>query len=80
MSTEQEHLYDIEAARQRLGGVSQWAVVKWLSQGRLERTKVGRRTMISERAIQAFLLECAMRGSKGRTTTSGEPAGTAREL
>ena len=72
MGHENERLYDIEAARQRLGGVSQWAVMKWLSQGRLERTKVGRRTMISERAIQAFLLNCATRGATNASNTASE--------
>lgn len=36
-----------EAAR-RLGGISKWTVHAWLSQGRLQRTKVGGRTMIRE--------------------------------
>ena len=36
-----------EAAR-RLGGISKWTVHAWLSQGRLQRTKAGGRTMIRE--------------------------------
>ena len=31
----------------RLGGISPCTVYSWLSQGRIERTKVGRRTMIA---------------------------------
>ena len=40
-----------------LGGVSIWTVRKWVSQGLLRRTKVGRRTMIRESEIQRFIDE-----------------------
>ena len=36
-----------EAARQ-LGGVSKWTIHTWLSKGKLQRTKVGHRTMIRD--------------------------------
>jgi len=32
----------------RLGGISKWTIYAWLSQGKLQRTKVGGRTMIRE--------------------------------
>jgi excisionase family DNA binding protein len=41
-------LFSVEEAARRLGGISKWTVHAWLSQGRLQRTKVGGRTMIRE--------------------------------
>ena len=43
-----ETLYTVDEAARRLGGISKWTVHAWLSQGRLQRTKVGGRTMIRE--------------------------------
>jgi excisionase family DNA binding protein len=43
-----EALLSIEEAAKLLGGISKWTVYAWLSQGRLQRTKVGGRTMIRE--------------------------------
>jgi excisionase family DNA binding protein len=43
-----EHLLSVEEAAKRLGGISKWTVYAWLSQGKLQRTKVGSRTMIRE--------------------------------
>jgi excisionase family DNA binding protein len=43
-----ENLFSVEEAAKRLGGVSKWTIHAWLSQGRLQRTKVGGRTMIRE--------------------------------
>ena len=43
-----EALLSIDEAAKRLGGISKWTVYAWLSQGRLQRTKVGGRTMIRE--------------------------------
>jgi excisionase family DNA binding protein len=45
---ELEKLYSVAEAAQALGGISKWTVHAWLSQGRLQRTKVGGRTMIRE--------------------------------
>ena len=64
-----ETLYPIEKAAQKLGGVSRHTVVAWLAQGKLRRTKVGRRTMISESELQRFV--CA---SSGLTSASIGPA------
>jgi excisionase family DNA binding protein len=50
-----ETLYSIEQAAEKLGGVSPWSIQSWLSQGRLRRTKVGRRTMISESELERFI-------------------------
>ena len=41
-------LISVSEAARRLGGISKWTVHAWLSQGRLQRTKVGGRTMIRE--------------------------------
>jgi excisionase family DNA binding protein len=50
-----DQLYDIESAAQKLGGISPWTVRAWLSQGVLQRTKLGRRTMISEQELERFI-------------------------
>jgi excisionase family DNA binding protein len=47
-----EELYSIEEAARRLGGISPWTIHAWLSQGRLQRTKVGGRTMIRASELQ----------------------------
>ena len=39
-------LISVEEAARILGGISKWTVHAWLSQGKLQRTKVGSRTMI----------------------------------
>lgn len=49
---ELEKLYSIDAAAAALGGISRYTVVLWLSRGKLQRTKVGRRTMITESEIR----------------------------
>jgi excisionase family DNA binding protein len=43
-----EELLSVAEAARRLGGISKWTVHAWLSQGKLQRTKVGGRTMIRE--------------------------------
>jgi excisionase family DNA binding protein len=45
---ELDRLYSVSEVAKLLGGISKWTVHAWLSQGRLERTKVGGRTMIRE--------------------------------
>jgi excisionase family DNA binding protein len=52
-----ENLYDISSAAQKLGGISEWTIRSWLTKGLLRRTKVGRRTMISEAEIERFVRE-----------------------
>ena len=46
-----DSLISVEEAAKRLGGISKWTVHAWLSQGKLQRTKVGSRTMINEREL-----------------------------
>lgn len=50
-----DELYSVNEAAKRLGGVSPATVANWFSRGRLVRTKVGRRTMVSEAELQRFL-------------------------
>ena len=50
-----EELLSISEAARRLGGVSKWTIHAWLSQGRLQRTKVGSRTMIRESELQKVI-------------------------
>jgi len=52
-----EQLFSIEEVTRRLGGISKWTVHAWLSQGKLERTKVGGRTMIRESELQKVIKE-----------------------
>lgn len=51
----QDKLHSIESAAEWLGGVSPWSIRSWLSQGRLQRIKVGRRTMIRESELEKFV-------------------------
>jgi excisionase family DNA binding protein len=41
---ELDRLYSVSEAAKVLGGISKWTIHAWLSQGRLQRTKVGGRT------------------------------------
>jgi excisionase family DNA binding protein len=50
-------LLSVSDAAKRLGGISKWTVHAWLSQGRLNRTKVGGRTMIRESELQKVIEE-----------------------
>jgi excisionase family DNA binding protein len=43
-----ERLLSIQQAADLLGGISRWTIHSWLAQGKLQRTKVGARTMIRE--------------------------------
>lgn len=45
---QRENLLSVAEAARRLGGLSKWTIHAWLSSGRLQRTKVGARTMIRE--------------------------------
>jgi excisionase family DNA binding protein len=43
-----DKLYSVSDAAKFLGGISPWTIHSWLAKGRLQRTKVGSRTMIRE--------------------------------
>jgi excisionase family DNA binding protein len=50
-----EDLLSVQEAARRLGGISKWTLYAWLSQGRLQRTKVGGRTMVAESELQKVI-------------------------
>lgn len=54
---EENALLSVEEAAKRLGGLSKWTVHSWLSQGKLQRTKVGGRTMIRESELARVIEE-----------------------
>lgn len=63
-----ESLLSVEEAARRLGGISKWTVHTWLSQGRLQRTKVGRRTMIRESELQRVIRDGGKSRAPGQTS------------
>ena len=65
---ENDSLVSVEEAAKRLGGISKWTVHAWLSQGRLQRTKVGGRTMIRESELNRVMNE----GGKSRVPNRPE--------
>ena len=62
-----ENLFSVEEAARRLGGLSKWTVHAWLSQGKLQRTKVGSRTMIRESELQKVIDDGGKSPAPGRT-------------
>jgi excisionase family DNA binding protein len=52
---EPEKLYSVPAAAKFLGGLSKWTIHAWLSKGKLQRTKVGGRTMIRESELAKMI-------------------------
>ena len=42
-----ERLIPIHEASELLGGISRWTLYGWISQGRIQRVKIGGRVMIS---------------------------------
>jgi len=51
-----DNLLSIDEAARRLGGVSKYTVQAWLSSGKLQRTKVGSRTMIRESDLESVVV------------------------
>ena len=60
-------LFSVEEAARRLGGISKWTVHAWLSQGRLQRTKVGGRTMIRESELVKVIEDGGKSPAPGRS-------------
>lgn len=50
-----DKLYSVPEAAEKLGGISPSTVRAWLTRGRLARTKIGRRTMISQETLENFI-------------------------
>lgn len=60
-----------EVARQ-LGGISKWTVYAWLSQGKLQRTKIGGRTMIRESELAKVIVDGGKSPSPRKTRYGSE--------
>ena len=81
-----ENLLSIPEAARRLGGISKWTVHAWLSQGRLQRTKVGGRTMIRESELAKVIEDGGKSPSPSRlkdadqTKTEDGPAKAERSM
>jgi excisionase family DNA binding protein len=54
-----EQLLSVGEFAKRLGGISTWTVYSWLSSGRVERVKVGSRTMIRESELSRVVRDSA---------------------
>jgi excisionase family DNA binding protein len=52
-----DQLLSIDEVARRLGGISKWTVHAWLSKGKLQRTKIGSRTMIRESELVKVIEE-----------------------
>ena len=48
-------LLSVEAAGEFLGGISQATIRAWISKGRLQRVKIGRRTFVYEAELRAMV-------------------------
>ena len=57
-------LLSVEEVARRLGGLSKYTIHAWLSKGKLQRTKVGSRTMIRESELQKVIED----GGKSETS------------
>jgi excisionase family DNA binding protein len=66
-------LLSVEEAARKLGGLSKYTIHAWLSSGKLRRTKVGSRTMIRERDLQAFIAACNPEDIDRRPEATGNP-------
>ena len=66
VSTSGDGLLSVVEAAKRLGGISKWTVHSWLSKGKLQRTKVGGRTMIRESELAKVIED----GGKSRAVRS----------
>jgi len=53
-----DSLLSIEGAARKPGGLSKYTIHAWLAKGKLRQTKVGRRTMVRGRDLQAFISSC----------------------
>ena len=69
-----ETLLSVDEAARRLGGISKWTVHAWLSQGRLQRTKVGGRTMIRESELAKVIED----GGKSPVPRSSQQTGRSK--
>ena len=52
-----ERLLTVDEAARALGGISKYTIHAWLSSGKLQRTKVGSRTMIRESELERVVVD-----------------------
>ena len=69
-----DRLYSVEEAAKMLGGISRWTIHAWLSQGRMQRTKVDGRTMIRESELLK-MIEDGAKSIAPRRQATHEPGG-----
>jgi excisionase family DNA binding protein len=67
-----DRLHSVASAAEFLGGISKWTVHAWLSQGRLQRVKVGSRTMIRESELQKVIQDSGKSPSLNRGGTAND--------
>jgi len=80
-----DRLYSVAETAERLGGISVFTVHSWLSKGhpkygRLQRTKVGSRTFVTEQEILRYLSVCNQQPNTifpSSTGSQANPAGGA---
>jgi Helix-turn-helix domain len=73
-----DKLHSVESAAEFLGGLSPATIRAWLTQKKLHRVKIGRRTMVRESELRALIHEeiapAEMTGhSKGAVTSESAP-------
>ena len=51
----EDKLFSIQEASRYLGGISIWTVRAWLSQGKMNRTKIGARTMVRQSELDKLI-------------------------
>jgi excisionase family DNA binding protein len=71
----EDRLFSIQDAARYLGGISIWTVRAWLSQGRMNRSKIGARTMIRQSELDKVIRDG---GSKNAPVESFISRRTAR--
>jgi len=54
-----EMLFSVKESAKKLGGISPWTIYSWLSQGKIQRVKIGSRTMIAESELLRVIREGA---------------------
>ena len=74
-----ENLFSVKESARKLGGLSPWTVYSWLSQGKLQRTKVGGRTMIRESELAKVIRDGEKSPGPPARGKENEPSGAGSE-
>jgi excisionase family DNA binding protein len=86
IAMDRSKLYSIRDAAEFLGGISPWTIHSWLSHGRLQRVKVGARTMIRESELRKMIVEGSKHGCEQSSVVATfrrqfvKPSEAARQL